>query len=105
MEENKKTLNKMEENKKTNGKMLTGMFNNRSNIEKAYSKLHERGYTTEDINLVMSDETRKKHFTKGETEIGTKALEGAGAGSVIGGVVGAVAAAILAIGTAIAIPG
>jgi len=95
----------MEDNNKTNSKILTGMFSDRSNVEQAYGKLHERGYTTKDINLVMSDETRKQHFTKGDTEIGTKALEGAGTGSAIGGVVGAAAAAILAIGTAIAIPG
>ena len=25
--------------------------------------LNERGYTKDDINLVMSDETRKKHFS------------------------------------------
>ncbi|MEO7522744.1 MAG: hypothetical protein ABIT58_01545, partial [Ferruginibacter sp.] len=47
----------------------------------------------------------KKHFTKGDTEIGTKALEGAGTGSAIGAGVGAVAAAIAAIGTSLLIPG
>jgi hypothetical protein len=86
-------------------KMLTGMFNDRESVEDAYSSLHDRGYTKDDINLVMSDETRKKHFTKGKTEVGSKALEGAGTGSAIGAAAGAIAGAIAAIGTTLAIPG
>jgi hypothetical protein len=55
----------------------------------------------------MSDETRKKHFTDDgrETELGNKALEGAGTGAAIGGTVGATLAAIAAIGTSVALPG
>ncbi len=97
---------KMEDNMTTDrGRMLTGMFTDRESTENAYQTLHERGYTKDDINLVMSDETRKKHFSKGETEIGTKAMEGAGAGSAIGGVVGAAVGIIAAIGTSLVIPG
>lgn len=92
-------------NEVTEHKMLTGMFDDRASVERAYTTMHERGYTKDDINLVMSDETRKKHFTKGETEIGTKAMEGAGTGGAIGGVVGAVAGVIAAIGTSLVIPG
>jgi hypothetical protein len=40
-----------------------------------------------------------------ETELGTKAAEGAGKGSAIGGTVGAVAGIIAAIGTSLVIPG
>lgn len=89
----------------TKSGMLTGMFNDRQSVEDAYADLHERGYTKDDINLVMSDETRKKHFSKGDTEIGSKALEGAGTGSAIGGGIGAIAGAIAAIGTSLVIPG
>jgi hypothetical protein len=55
----------------------------------------------------MSDETRKKHFTDDgkETELGNKALEGAGTGAAIGGTIGATLAAIAAIGTTLALPG
>ncbi|CAN5253418.1 hypothetical protein BH09BAC3_BH09BAC3_19640 [soil metagenome] len=87
------------------GRMLTGMFSDRESTEKAYDRLHERGYTKDDINVVMSDKTRKDHFTKGESEIGTKAMEGAGKGSAIGGTVGAVVGVIAAIGTSLLIPG
>src|SRR5688500_20088076 len=45
-----------------------------------------RSYGEKDINLVMSDETRKKHFAvdNRETELGNKALKGAGTGAGIG---------------------
>lgn len=92
---------------KKDGKMLTGMFKDRASTEFAYDALHQRGYTKDDINLVMSDETRKKHFSGDveETEIGTKAAEGAGKGSAIGGTVGAIVGVIAAIGTSLIIPG
>ena len=97
----------MEDNKKNGRSMLTGMFKDRDSAEHAYNSLHERGYTKDDINLVMSDDTRKKHFSRDvkETEIGTKAAEGAGKGSAIGSTVGAIAGVIAAIGTSLAIPG
>jgi hypothetical protein len=56
----------------------------------------------------MSDETRNKYFntdTGTETELGNKALEGAGVGSAIGGTTGAIIGAIAAIGTTVALPG
>jgi hypothetical protein len=91
----------------TDRKMLTGMFRDRETTEDAYKMLHERGYTTDEINVVMSDETRKKHFSgDGEgKEIGTKAAEGAGKGSAIGGTIGAIAGVVAAIGTSLVIPG
>ena len=91
----------------TSKKMLTGMFSDRESTENAYNSLHERGYTNDDIDLIMSDETRKKHFSDdlGETEIGTKAAEGAGTGSAIGGAVGAIVGVVAALGTSLVIPG
>ncbi|MGA9998224.1 MAG: hypothetical protein WBP93_22620, partial [Pyrinomonadaceae bacterium] len=79
----------------------------RDSAERAYGSLRTRGYKDEDVNLLMSDETRKKHFTDDgrETELGNKALEGAGTGAAIGGTVGATLAAIAAIGTTLALPG
>lgn len=99
--------NQMDDNRTTDRGMLTGMFRDRESTEHAYSTLQERGYTKDDINLVMSDETRKKHFSGDveETELGTKAAEGAGKGSAIGGTVGAIVGVIAAIGTSLVIPG
>ncbi len=88
-------------------RMVTGLFNDRDSAEQAYSSLADRGYGKDDVNLVMSDDTRKKHFptTGADTELGTKAAKGAGVGGAIGGTIGAVVAAIAAVGTSIAIPG
>jgi hypothetical protein len=85
---------------------VTGLFADRDTAEQGYETLTARGYGTKDINVVMSDDTRRKYFTSGEeTELGTKAAKGAGVGGAIGGTVGAIAAAIAAVGTSIAIPG
>ena len=86
--------------------MVTGLFRDRDSAERAYQSITERGYDRDDVNLVMSDETRKRHFVTGEqTELGSKAASGAGVGGAIGGTLGAIAAAIAAVGTSIAIPG
>lgn len=88
--------------------VMTGMFRNRESTENAYNDLQKRGYSKDEINLVMSDKTRKNDYNEDgveETEIGTKAAEHAGKGSAIGGSVGAVAGVIAAIGTSVAIPG
>lgn len=95
------------ENTTTEKRILTGMFRDRESTENAYNMLHERGYTKDEIDLIMSDETREKHFSGDvkETEIGTKAAEGAGKGSAIGGTIGAIAGVVAAIGTSLVIPG
>ena len=91
----------------SNDTYVTGLFPDRASAERAYQHAHERGYDVKDVNMVMNDETRKKHFgaTTETTELGNKAAEGAGIGGAIGGTVGAVAAAIAAIGTSLVLPG
>jgi len=88
-------------------RLVTGMFRDRESAERAYGSLTSRGYDKDDVNLLMSDDTRKKYFTSDgiETELGTKAAEGAGKGAAIGGTIGATLAAIAAIGTSVALPG
>lgn len=86
--------------------MVTGLFRDRDSAERAYGSLSSRGYGERDLNLAMSDETRQRHFSGGqETELGSKAAEGAGVGGAIGATVGAIGAALAAVGTSIAIPG
>lgn len=92
----------------SNKTYVTGLFKDRDSAEKAYQSVTERGYTSDDVNLVMTDETRQRHFaTTGTvtTELGNKAAEGAGVGGAIGGTLGAIAGAVAAIGTTLAIPG
>ena len=86
-------------------RIVTGLFRDRESAEGAYRSLNSRGYGKDDVNLMMSDDTRKKYFTDDDSEMGTKAWEGAGKGAAIGGGVGATLAAIAAIGTTLALPG
>jgi len=87
---------------------LTGLFPDRASAERAYQGVVDRGYSKDDVNLVMSDDTRQTQFgnTQGRTtELGNKAAEGAGVGAGVGGALGAVAAAIAAVGTSLVLPG
>jgi len=86
--------------------MLTGMFRDRESAEKAYNSALSRGYTKDDVNVMMSDQTRDSWFADGDDSgLGSKAMEGAGTGSAIGGTLGAIIAGIAAIGTSVLIPG
>lgn len=89
------------------GGTMSGIFRDRASAEKTYNSLHSRGYSKDDVNLLMSDETRKTHFgdDTAHTDLGDKAMEGAGVGSAIGGTAGAIIGAIAAIGTSVALPG
>lgn len=87
---------------------VTGLFRDRESAERAYGSLSSRGYSKDDINLLMSDEARNKHFSKDDdrhSDLGDKAWEDAGKGAAIGSGVGATLAALAAIGTTLAIPG
>ena len=84
---------------------LSGLFRDRESAESAYRSLTDRGYTRDDVNVIMSDDTRKKHFADDDSELGSKALEGMGVGGAVGGTVGALLAAIAAIGTNVLLPG
>lgn len=88
-------------------RLVSGLFNDRESTERVYSSLTSRGYSKDDVNLLMSDETRSRHFGEGtaDTELGSKALEGAGTGSAIGGTLGAIIGGIAAIGTSVVLPG
>lgn len=90
---------------------LTGMFKDRNSFENAYKHTLDKGYQPNDINILMTNETKRKYFSDNphlenvEVVKGTKAAEGLAIGGAVGGTVVGVAAAIAAIGTAVAIPG
>ena len=87
--------------------IMTGLFTDKESTESAYQALRDRGYSEDEINVMMSDETRNKYYGDGEadTELGNKAAEGAGTGGVIGGTLGAVIGGIAALGTNLVLPG
>ncbi len=96
-------------------RLSTGLFRDRDSAERAYNDLVARGYRPEDINLVMTEEARRRHFAERmpatplsakatEVEVGSKALEGAGVGGGVGAVAGGALAALAAAAT-VAVPG
>jgi len=88
--------------------LITGLFKDQDSAEEAYKKATAMGYGHNDINVVMSEETRVKYYGQDatlETEVGNKAAEGAAIGGAVGSVVGATLAAIAAVGTTLLLPG
>lgn len=89
--------------------MLTGMFTDRASAERAYNSAISRGYSKDEVNLMMSDQTRSSWYSDDDytddSALGSKALEGAGTGSAIGGTLGAIIGGIAAIGTSVLLPG
>jgi hypothetical protein len=83
-------------------KLVTGLFKTRAAAEAAVDAIIKRGYTRDDISVLMSDATKTKEFA---IESGTRAAQGAVVGGTVGGVAGAALAAIAAVGTSLALPG
>jgi hypothetical protein len=98
----------MQTNETSNKLLVTGVFKDRASVESAYKDAVARGYNPNDINVVMSDDTRKKYFTNADgvvAELGDKSMEGMALGGALGGTVVGIASAIAAIGSAIVLPG
>ncbi|GAB5534691.1 MAG: hypothetical protein Rubg2KO_09400 [Rubricoccaceae bacterium] len=93
----------------TNRPIVTGTFRDAESADRAYSTFRGRGYTDEDIHVVMSEETKKRYYDRDADSIkieeGSKAMEGAGAGAAIGGTAGGVIGALFGVGGAVIIPG
>lgn len=89
---------------------VTGLYDSPASASRAYEGLTStHGYKSGDIDVLMTDETRQRHFGDvkpgTELETGSKAAKGFGAGSAIGGGVGAALAALFAVGTSVVVPG
>src|SRR5580765_3824514 len=82
------------------------LFTDRTSDEREYEALVARGYSANDVNVVITEEGRKRHFGDGavKTERGNEAVEGAGVGGGIGAVAGGTLAAI-AVAATVALPG
>ena len=88
--------------------VMTGMFNDRESSEGAYRSLRDRGYSDDDINVMMSDETRNNWYgddAHSDTEMAHKMAEGAGIGGATGGTLGALLGGLTALGTNLVLPG
>jgi len=81
---------------------VTGLFKTRAAAEAVVDAIIKRGYTRDDISVLMSDATKNKEFA---VQTRSHAADGMGIGGAIGGTVGAVLATIVAVATALTIPG
>src|SRR5687768_14833102 len=87
---------------KPTSKLVTALFKSKVAAEAAVDALLKRGFTRDDISVLMSDATRSKEFA---LQSRTHAADGLGIGAAAGGAVGAVLAAITAVGTTLFLPG
>ncbi|MET0535504.1 MAG: hypothetical protein ABW171_14905 [Steroidobacter sp.] len=95
--------------------LVTALFKDASDVERAYQAAIARGYSQDEINLVLSEETRRRHFTAGQvpSELADKAAEStekkrtvaSELGGPTGGTAATIAPAIAAAGTAALLPG
>ncbi len=94
---------------RTNRPIVTGSFRDSESADRAYRSLRDRGYTDDDIHVIMSDKTRERYYDRDvdevEIEAGSKAMEGAGAGAATGGTIGGILGALAAVGTSVVVPG
>lgn len=102
-----------------NAAMVTALFNDATGVERAYEAALSRGYSRDDINLVLSEETRRRHFTVAEveTDLADKAAQSteknpekkqsvpSKLGGPAGGTAATIAPALAAIGSAALLPG
>jgi hypothetical protein len=87
--------------------MVTAVFRDPVNAQRAHDALRRRGYSDAEINVLMSDKTRSTYFSgeePGSIKAGSKAASGLGVGGAIGTAVGATIAALMAIGTTLTVP-
>jgi len=97
----------MKHDNETSPKLITCLFNNSINAGKAYNSALKLGYTKDEINVLMTEETKKKH-NKGANAEDTptdEAIKGAGVGGSLGVTTGVITGAIMAIGTLLVISG
>lgn len=88
--------------------LVTGLFKDRESAERSYRGVSEHGYSSNEIDVVMSEQTRQRYFGDHgtlELEVGTNVSEGAAIGGAIGSTVGAIAGALAAVGTTLILPG
>jgi hypothetical protein len=87
-------------NQKSESKILTGTFPDKQSADKAYHAVTQRGYTKDEINIIMSKEVHKKYLLENDKETGITdiSVKNAGKDSAIGASVGAIVGIATVIG-------
>lgn len=87
---------------------VTALFDDAPGVERAYEIAAARGYEIGDVNVVMSEETRRRLYADDRvthTEISRKSAEGGELGGPAGGRVGIAISIAAAVGAALVLPG
>jgi hypothetical protein len=90
-----------------NRRMITGLFSEGQSAERAYQACVDRGYAMGDVNVVMSEDTRKRLFSDDGgtmTQLARKDAEGGELGGPTGGRVEMLVTIFAAVGAALALP-
>jgi hypothetical protein len=88
--------------------MITGLFEDRSGGERAFRALAQRGYGSDEINIVIDDDARRRYFSgaaAGDSALASKSDEGGELGGPMGGTLGTLLTAVTAVGTVLLLPG
>lgn len=90
-----------------NRRMVTGLFSDGPSAERACQACVERGYAVDEVNVVMSEDTRKRLFSdesKTAAQLARREAEGGELGGPTGGRVEILVTIFAAVGTALALP-
>jgi hypothetical protein len=90
-----------------NRRMITGLFSDGQSAERACQACVERGYAMGEVNVVMSEDTRKRLFSEDSgtaTQLARRKAEGGELGGPAGGRVEILVTIFAAVGAALALP-
>jgi uncharacterized membrane protein len=82
-------------------KIVSGLFNSEQQVENVVNALENRGYSHDDVSIMMSDKTRDRYPQLARS---SKMPEGAATGGVTGGLIGALIGGLTMAGSVL-IPG
>jgi hypothetical protein len=88
--------------------IVTGLFRDSAAVERAYEIAVDQGYGIDDVNVVMSDDTRRRYYSDDrpvDTDLAKKTKEGGELGGPTGGRAGLAISIVAAVGAALAVPG
>ncbi|KTD73409.1 hypothetical protein [Legionella tucsonensis] len=85
--------------------LTTEIFETKEEAEKAYQDALDEGYTPKEINVMMSEDSRKRYYDSVLVKEGSKTSEGLAIGGATGAAVGGIVGAMAAVGTSVVIPG
>jgi hypothetical protein len=89
-------------------RMVTGLFMDSERAERAYESVIARGHDKGDVNVVMSDDTRKRYFADDRDinpDFARKSAEGGELGGPAGGRISILIPIVAAVGASLVLPG